>query len=306
MAITLRGTKGSALTHAEMDANFQTITDNSDGSTAITPDINGGTIDGAAIGGASPSTGSFTSLRTSGNLGVGGSPSVGENVRVMTEITGSTTANSIYNTGIIQSDVTTIARYFATFARTEAASFTLTDLYHFNASQGTIGAGSTVTNQYGYRCGNSLVGATNNYGFYGNIPSGSGRFNFYAAGAAPNSFSGDVTIHGAGKLGYTTGSGGAVTQLTSRTTGVELNKTNGAITIISAAGSTSWQTFTVTNSTVAATDTVHICQKSGTDLNMVHITAVAAGSFNVTFATTGGTTTEQPVFNFAVIKGVAS
>jgi hypothetical protein len=39
---------------------------------------------------------------------------------------------------------------------------------------------------------------------------------------------------------------------------------------------------------------------------MIHITAVGAGSFEITFATTGGTTTEQPVFNFAVTKGVAA
>ena len=44
-----------------------------------------------------------------------------------------------------------------------------------------------------------------------------------------------VLITGAGSLGYTTGSGGAVTQATSRTTGVTLNKTNGAITLVSAA-----------------------------------------------------------------------
>jgi hypothetical protein len=116
--------------------------------------------------------------------------------------------------------------------------------------------------------------------------------------------SGNALVTGVGCLGYGTGSGGAVTQATSRTTGVTLNKSNGAITLVSAAGTTTWQTFTVTNSVVAATDTIIVNQKSGTDLYMIHVTAVAAGSFNITFATTGGTTTEQPVFNFAVIKAV--
>ena len=115
-----------------------------------------------------------------------------------------------------------------------------------------------------------------------------------------------VNIGTAGLLGYGTGAGGTVTQATSRTTGVTLNKSNGAITLVSAAGTTSWQTFTVTNSLVSATDTVIVCQKSGTDLNEIHVTAVAAGSFNISFRTTGGTTTEQPVFNFAVIKAVTS
>jgi len=72
------------------------------------------------------------------------------------------------------------------------------------------------------------------------------------------------------------------------------------------AGTTTAATFTVTNSTVAATDVIILNQKSGTDLYDLMVTAVAAGSFNLTFRTTGGTTTETPVFNFAVIKAVAA
>jgi hypothetical protein len=117
---------------------------------------------------------------------------------------------------------------------------------------------------------------------------------------------GAVTSSGTAGVGYATGAGGAVTQLTSRTTGVTLNKTTGAITMFSAAGTTTEATFTVTNSTVAATDVIILNQKSGTDLYDLMVTAVAAGSFNVTFRTTGGTTTETPVFNFAVIKAVAA
>ena len=117
---------------------------------------------------------------------------------------------------------------------------------------------------------------------------------------------GQLRANGTGGIGYSTGAGSAVTQATSRTTGVTINAACGAITLVSAAGTTSWQTFTVTNSAVAATDTIVVNQKSGTDLNMIHVTNVAAGSFKISFATTGGTTTEQPVFNFAVIKAVAA
>lgn len=109
-----------------------------------------------------------------------------------------------------------------------------------------------------------------------------------------------------GGIGYSTGAGGAVTQGTNRTTGVTLNKVAGAITLVSAAGSTTFASFTVTNSAVAATDTIIVNQKSGTDLYEIHVTAVGAGSFRITFRTTGGTTTEQPVFNFSVIKAVAA
>jgi hypothetical protein len=110
----------------------------------------------------------------------------------------------------------------------------------------------------------------------------------------------------AAPLGYATGSGSTVTQTGSRTTGVTINTLSGAITLISAAGSTSWQSFTVTNSQVAATDLIVVNQKSGTDLYRINVTAVGTGSFRITYATTAGTTTEQPVFNFAVIKGVAA
>jgi hypothetical protein len=117
---------------------------------------------------------------------------------------------------------------------------------------------------------------------------------------------GVIASIGTAGVGYATGAGGAVTQGTSRTTGVTLNKTTGAITLFSAAGSATAASFTVTNSTVAATDVIILNQQSGTDLYDLKVTAVAAGSFRITFNTTGGTTTEQPVFNFAVIKGVAA
>ena len=107
-------------------------------------------------------------------------------------------------------------------------------------------------------------------------------------------------------IGYATGAGGTVTQGTSRTTGVTLNKVCGQITLFSAAGSATWQSFTVTNSAVATTDTIIVNQDSGTDKYMIHVTAVGAGSFEITYATTGGTTTEQPVFNFSVIKAVTA
>lgn len=100
--------------------------------------------------------------------------------------------------------------------------------------------------------------------------------------------------------------GDAVTQATSRTTGVTIDAVCGAITLVSAAGSTTPATFTVTNSEVAATDTVVVSQKSGTDLYHLLVTNVTDGTFDITFFTTGGTTSEQPVFNFAIVRAVAA
>lgn len=110
----------------------------------------------------------------------------------------------------------------------------------------------------------------------------------------------------AGSLGYSTGAGGVVTQQTSRTTGVTLNRPSGQITMFSAAGSATAATFTVTNSVVSATDTIILNQASGTNLYQLFVTAVTGGSFNITFFTTGGVATDAPVINFTVIKGASS
>jgi hypothetical protein len=117
---------------------------------------------------------------------------------------------------------------------------------------------------------------------------------------------GAIVSTGTAGIGYGTGAGGAVTQLTSRTTGVTINKRCGAITMFSAAGSATAATFTVTNSTVGANDVIILNQASGTNLYNLLVTAVTAGSFNITFLTTGGTATDAPVINFAVIDGVAA
>ena len=120
-------------------------------------------------------------------------------------------------------------------------------------------------------------------------------------------FSGKVSSTNATSgIGYDTGAGGTVTQITSRTTGVTINKITGSITLVSAAGSVTPSSFTVTNSAVAVTDVVIINQRSGTDKLLLLVTKVSAGSFEITDYTTGGTTVESPVINFAVIKGVTA
>lgn len=130
---------------------------------------------------------------------------------------------------------------------------------------------------------------------------------------AAQTFSGTQTFAGAALstspsagIGYATGSGGAVTQLTSRATGVTLNTITGAITLFNAAGSTTAATFTVTDSAIAATDVVVISQKSGSNAYVAAATTVGAGSFNFTFFAVIGTAADSPVFNFAIHKAAAN
>lgn len=111
-------------------------------------------------------------------------------------------------------------------------------------------------------------------------------------------------------IGYTAGLGGAVTQETSKATGVTLNKVAGAITTDDAelAGAAE-VSFVVTNSLVAATDVPIVAIKSAsgsTGVYVASVSAVAAGSFTITLANLGATASETLVINFAVIKAAAS
>lgn len=109
-------------------------------------------------------------------------------------------------------------------------------------------------------------------------------------------------------MGYLAGYGAgcAVTQITTRATGVTCTGYTGQLTLLSAAGSATATSFTVTDTSVVASDTIIVSQKSGTNLYEIFVTAVGAGSFQITQFTTGGTTTEAPVFNFAVVHAAAS
>lgn len=112
-------------------------------------------------------------------------------------------------------------------------------------------------------------------------------------------------------VGYAAGAGGTVTQATSKSTGVTLNKISGVITMNNAslAGSTA-VSFTLTNSTISATDVVLVSVKSGVTTGgsyVVIVDAVANGSCRISvFNRTGGSLSEAIVINFAVIKAVTA
>ena len=133
-------------------------------------------------------------IDSAGQVGIGGTPSAGASFIVSKNITGATTSYGNASSGRVQSDVTTAANMFFSNPKTAAAAFTLSALYHFGTTQGAIGAGSTVTNQYGFFASSTITGATNNYGFYSDIASGTGRWNFYAAGTADNYFAGALGL----------------------------------------------------------------------------------------------------------------
>ena len=108
-----------------------------------------------------------------------------------------------------------------------------------------------------------------------------------------------------GELGYTAEASGTVTQLTSKSTGVTLNKSAGQITMNNAelANATN-VTFTLTNSTISAKDVVVLSVSSGATAGAYNcwISGKATGSCTITLRNlSGGALSEAVVVNFAVI-----
>ena len=143
------------------------------------------------------STGTLTErmrIDSAGRLYLGTTSASAAGINNRWNLTGSVTTYGQINAGTIQSDVTSSVTGYYSNLSTAVSAFTLANLYHFRGEIGTLGAGSAVTNQYGFHIGSGFTEATNNYGFYGNIASGTGRYNFYAGGTADNYFAGNVGI----------------------------------------------------------------------------------------------------------------
>jgi len=131
---------------------------------------------------------------SSGGLGIGTTALAGNTLRVSKNITGAVNSIGIYQDGSIRSDVTNNANYFATYTSIQNTAFTLSNLTHYRAGSPSTFTGATVVNQNGFFVESGLTGASNNYGFRGLIPSGTGRWNLFMDGTAQNYLSGSLGI----------------------------------------------------------------------------------------------------------------
>jgi len=130
-----------------------------------------------------------------------------------------------------------------------------------------------------------------------------------AATGTSLSTTGNQVISSTGKHGYATGSGGTVTQATSKATGVTLSKSTGQITLNAAAlASDTTVSFTLTNTVIEAGDILimnHI--SAGTAGSYLLNAQSAAGSASINVRNiTAGSLSEAIVIAFAVIKAVTA
>ena len=114
-----------------------------------------------------------------------------------------------------------------------------------------------------------------------------------------------TTVFSSTELGYTAAASGTVTQLTSKSTGVTLNKSAGQITMNNAAlANVTNVTFTLTNNTISANDVVVLSVASGATAGGYNcwISSKATGNCTITVRNiSGGSLSEAIVINFVVI-----
>lgn len=106
------------------------------------------------------------------------------------------------------------------------------------------------------------------------------------------------------QLGYTADAQGTVTQATSKSTAVTLNKSAGQITMNAAAlGATTNVTFTLNNSFISPNDVLILNVYGGTAGSYnVWVSGLAVGSASITVRNiTGGSLSEAININFALI-----
>jgi len=123
------------------------------------------------------------------------------------------------------------------------------------------------------------------------------------------STTGNQVISSTGKHGYATGSGGTVTQGTSKATGVTLSKSTGQITLDGAAlAASTTVSFTLTNTVIEAGDILIMNHISGGTAGSYLLNAQsAAGSASINVRNISlGSLSEAIVIAFAVIKAVTA
>jgi hypothetical protein len=113
-----------------------------------------------------------------------------------------------------------------------------------------------------------------------------------------------TTIYADVEIGYAAVAQGAVTQATSKSTGVTSNTSAGQITMNAASlAATTNVTFTLTNSTLSAKDVLILNVTNGTSASYnVFVSSMTAGSATITLRNISASPlAEAVVLNFAII-----
>jgi len=116
-----------------------------------------------------------------------------------------------------------------------------------------------------------------------------------------------TTCFASEQIGYATGAQGTVTQATSKSTGVTLNKSAGRVTLNNEAlASNTAASFTLTNNLISTNDVI-ITNVSGggtAGAYTTYVSSMTAGSAVITLRNmSAGSLSEAVIINYAIIHG---
>ncbi len=255
----------------------------------------GGSLDNFNIGSTTRGSGAFTSLQANAAVTI---QTTTNNQSYTTTGAGtititSGTAGNIDNMNIGASTRGTGA--FTTLGANSTVTFTgavTSNTTTNNQSYTTTGAG-TIT------ISSCTLGSINNMQI-GNSTAAAGAFTTLTGSTS-------ILSAGTGGVGYSTGAGGTGSQATAKTDTVTIAKPTGQITMNAAAlAAATVVSFTLSNTTIAATDHVVVTHVSGGTLGAYTVTATANASSATIFVrnNTAGPLSEALVLRFSVIKSV--
>jgi hypothetical protein len=295
------------------------------GTVTVNPAVTG-TINNMSIGATTATTGRFTTVTST--VAIGTAPFIVTSTTNVANLNASSLNGATFaSPGTIGSSVASTGAFTTLSASTQAGtttgsgtlvlSNTTQSRIDFASGSANFGAPTFNAISAGAKIimwpGNAVAAADYALGIEGSTlwfgtPTTSEQFKWYGGTTNNMALSGTGALTVKGSIGYTTavGTGGTVTQSGSRTAGVTLNKITGQITLFATAGTPAWLSFTVTNSTVATTDTIIVNAATGTNIYLALVSGVRTGAFDITFYALVGTASDSPVFNFTVIKGSAS
>lgn len=189
---------------------------------------------------------------------------------------------------------------------------TVTDLYTLGLTPGAAGANATITRNHTLGVLDATSAASPVTGGLIVCAANGTTATSVGIGGGNVSAGGSIlSVSPSAGVGYATGAGGTVTQITSKSTLVTINKTCGSITTHNAAlAAGGIVTFQVSNSSVAATDVPVLAIKSGGvtsgAYNLV-VEQVQAGLFAITIQNISASPLSQAItINFSLIKAVTS
>lgn len=160
--------------------------------------MTGGTFNSGAfngtLGASAQDTAYVTTLRTSGNVGIGTAPSATQVVTIGAEISGLASITAVNLASQVKSSVTGTLVSYGVNLTTEAAAFSIGSVQHFRANGVTPGSGASIGSQYAVFVTSSMTQAGTNVAMRSDLAEDTNVLGLQFLGTAFNQLNGPLGI----------------------------------------------------------------------------------------------------------------